>query len=91
MGGNQMFGLFRKKKQIPRANKPLEVVDITNPTMQSILGKYFIGQTDEVVLGGQSNAWGGLVNPANSGVNMFFDIFTITNFSTQSFLAEILA
>jgi hypothetical protein len=65
------------------------VVDITNPTRQSILGKYFIGQTEDLMIGGPDNAWGGLINPKNSGLNIFFDIFTITNFSERTFTAEI--
>ena len=83
-----MLGIFRKKKQL-EADKPIEVVDITNPTWQSILGKYFIGQTDQLTFGGQYNAWGGLINPEGSDVNLFFDIFTVTNFSAQTFLSGI--
>ncbi|HWT27597.1 MAG TPA: DUF6143 family protein, partial [Mobilitalea sp.] len=53
------------------------------------LGRYFIGQTGELNLGNRYDAWGGIINPCNSGVNLYFDIFTITNFSTQSFISEI--
>jgi hypothetical protein len=68
---------------------PVEVVDITTPTMNSLLGRYFIGQTGVMNFGYGYDAWGGIVNPYNSGVNLYFDIFTITNFSNQSFLGEI--
>lgn len=78
-----MLGIFNKIK------KPIQVVDITNPTYQAILGNYFIGQTEELVMTETENAWAALVNPPQSGVNLFFDIFTITNFSGQSFTAEI--
>ncbi len=78
-----MLGIICKKKQ------PTYVVDITNPTWQSILGNYFISQTDELTFGGGYNAWGGLINPTGFQVNMYFDIFTITNFSGQPFTAEI--
>jgi hypothetical protein len=70
-------------------SQPIEVVDITNPGKYSLLGKYFIGQTGELTFGSQYNAWGGLINPGNSRVNLFFDIFTITNFSTINFTGEI--
>ena len=70
-------------------NKPIEVVDITSPAMNSILGTYFIGQTGLLNLGNKYNAWGGIINPSNSGVNLYFDIFTITNFSAQNFIGEI--
>lgn len=77
-----MLDIFNKFK------RPVPVVDITNPTLQAILGNYFIGQTEEIFMAGSNNAWSSLINPADSGVNLFFDIFTITNFSGQSFTAE---
>lgn len=69
--------------------QPVEVVDITTPAMNSMLGRYFIGQTGVLNFGGRHNAWGGIINPRNSGVNLYIDLFTITNFSTQNFIAEI--
>jgi len=68
---------------------PIEVVDITSPAMNSMLGRYFIGQTGLLNFGNENHAWGGIINPINSGVNLFFDIFTITNFSNQNFVGEI--
>jgi hypothetical protein len=69
--------------------RPIEVVDITSPALNSMLGRYFIGQTGMLNFGNKYNAWGGIINPDNSGVNLYFDIFTITNFSTQNFIGEI--
>ena len=69
-------------------NMPMEVVDVTTPALNSMLGRYFIGQTDMLNFG-RRDAWGGIVNPLDSGVNLYFDIFTITNFSAQSFVSEI--
>lgn len=76
--------MFEKKSK-----QPIEVVDITTPAMNSMLGRYFIGQTGILNFGNKYGAWGGLINPNNSGVNLYFDIFTITNFSSQSFTGEI--
>lgn len=76
--------MSRKMKE-----RPIEVVDITSPAMNSMLGRYFIGQTGMLNFGNKYNAWGGIINPNNSGVNLYFDIFTITNFSTQTFIGEI--
>lgn len=76
-GGNYMFE--KKSKQ------PIEVVDITSPAMNSM----FIGQTGTLNFGNKYDAWGGIINPNNSGVNLYFDIFTITNFSSKSFSGEI--
>lgn len=69
--------------------QPVEVVDITNPGRYASLGKYFIGQTGELSFGNRRNAWGALINPVASEVNLFFDIFTITNFSVYNYNAEI--
>ncbi|MCW2279397.1 DUF6143 family protein [Heliophilum fasciatum] len=69
--------------------KPIQVVDITNPTLQSILGNYFIGQTEEMAIAGNNHGWAALKNPIHSGVNLFFDIFTITNYWGTPITAEI--
>jgi hypothetical protein len=68
---------------------PVEIVDITSPAMNSLLGRYFIGQTGMLNFGNNYDAWGGIINPNYSGVNLYFDIFTITNFSSQGFTGEI--
>jgi hypothetical protein len=72
-----------------RNNQPIEVVNITSPALNSRLGRYFIGQTSPLNFGSEYNAWGGIINPINSGVNLYIDIFTITNFSAESFIGEI--
>jgi hypothetical protein len=69
--------------------RPIEVVDITSPAMNSMLGRYFIGQTGMLNLKYGYSAWGGIINPYDSGVNLYFDIFTITNFSTENFVGGI--
>lgn len=69
--------------------RPIEVVDITTPAMNSMLGRYFIGQTGILNFGNKYTAWGGIINPKNSGVNLYFDIFTVTNFSAQNLIGEI--
>lgn len=72
------------------SKQPIEVVNITNQGLNSRLGRYFIGQTGLLGFGsGYNAAWGGIINPIDSGVNLYIDIFTITNFSTQSFIGEI--
>ncbi len=69
--------------------QPIKVVSITSPALNSRLGRYFIVQTGLLNFGNGYSAWGGIINPLDSGVNLYIDIFTITNFSTQSFLGEI--
>lgn len=68
---------------------PMEVVDITSAGLNSKLGRYFIGKTGLLNFGSGYYAWGGLVNPIDSGVNLYIDIFTITNFSAQNLLGQI--
>lgn len=68
---------------------PEQIVDLTSPGWNARLGRYFIGQTGELHFGNQYSAWGGIINPRNSGINLYFDIFTITNFGDRSFNAEI--
>ena len=69
--------------------QPIEVVNITSAALNSKMGRYFIAQTGLLNFGGGYKAWGGIVNPVNSGVNLYIDIFTITNFPTQDFIGEI--
>ena len=69
--------------------QPIQVVNITSPALNSRLGRYFIAQSELLNFGSGYSAWGGIINPINSGVNLYIDIFTITNFSTQSFVGEI--
>jgi hypothetical protein len=73
-----------------RMNKlPDTVVDITSPGINAMLGRYFIGQSGELYFGNGSTAWSGIVNPLHSNVSLFFDIFTITNYSDVNYTAEI--
>ncbi|WP_203362760.1 DUF6143 family protein [Bacillus sp. REN10] len=67
----------------------IKAVNIPNPLFQSLQGKYFVGQTETIRLGNGKNAWGGLVNPCGSNVDLFVNAFTITNHSNQPFTAEI--
>lgn len=69
--------------------KPLEVVSIPNSLSKSIKGQYFVGQTETLKLYPGLNAWGGLVNPNGSGVDLFVNVYTITNLSETPFLAQI--
>lgn len=65
-----------------------EVNVLPENVYHSYLGEYFLGQTDIISFGGGYNAWGALVNPAGSKVNMFLNAYTITNFSNGPLTAE---
>lgn len=67
----------------------IKAVNIPNPLYQSVQGRYFVGQTDTIRLGQGKNAWGGLINPCYSDIDLFVNAFTITNHSNQPIIAEI--
>ncbi len=75
--------------KILRPKKQFDVVSIPNPLSKSIQGKYFAGQTESLSFSNTTNAWGALVNPTFSGVNLFANVFTISNFSEKPFLVQI--
>ncbi len=58
-------------------NIPIEVVDITTPALNSMLGRYFIGQTEVLNFGNGWDAWGGIVNPIDSDVNFYSSTFLL--------------
>lgn len=69
--------------------KSQEIVSIPVSLSKSIQGKYFVGQTKPLFVCDKEIAWAGLVNPCNSGVILFANIFTISNFSEDYLTAEI--
>lgn len=71
-----------------KENVPKEVVVLSDAVYHSHLGRYFLGQTDIIYFGGSYNAWGALVNPKGSNINMFLNAYTISNFSDEPFTAE---
>lgn len=66
-----------------------QVVSLPNPYVKSLAGKYFVGQTEELILVEGRYSWGGLINPVDSGVRLFANVFTVTNLSDESIKARI--
>ena len=66
-----------------------KVINIPISLFESLKGKYFIGQTEPILVSNTSNAWAGLFNPNESGVNLYANVITISNFSNESLVAEI--
>ncbi|SHJ94922.1 hypothetical protein SAMN02745163_02904 [Clostridium cavendishii DSM 21758] len=66
-----------------------EVVSIPPSLFKSMKGQYFVGQTDNLLVGNNLNAWAALSNPMNSFVNLYTNVFTISNFSDEYLTAEI--
>lgn len=76
------FESIRKEKH------PQDVIVLSEAVYHSYIGEYFLGQTDVITFWGGYNAWGGLINPAGSRVNLFLNAYTISNFSNQPLTAE---
>jgi len=65
-----------------------EVVSLEYRVNKAFEGKYFMGHTPMMTLRG-GNAWGGLVNPRGSGVLLFINTFTVSNYSGTPFQAQL--
>lgn len=74
--------------RIPNEEQPQKAIVLKDSVYHSYLGKYFLGQTKRISFGGDLQGWGGLFNPPNSGVTMFLNAYTISNFSNQPITAE---
>ncbi|WP_411681776.1 DUF6143 family protein [Clostridium thailandense] len=72
-----------------KSTNPQKVVSIPVSLFESIQGEYFVGQTETLMVGNKSIAWAGLVNPRNSNINLYVNVFTISNFSDDYLTAEI--
>jgi len=64
-----------------------KTVAIPYDLYESEEGNYFIGQTP-ILTGEDGHALGALVNPSNSGVNIYVNVITVTNLSELSLSAE---
>lgn len=45
----------------------------------SLQGQYFVGYADNMFFEKDRNAWAALANPRNSGVNLFINVWTVTD------------
>lgn len=74
--------------KVKQLNYPT-VVNITNPTAQSMKGRYFLGQTGRMEFGRCTRAYGALANPPYSDRNLFLEVFTVSNFSSAEIIAGV--
>lgn len=56
---------------------------------QSERGNFFIGYTANLGFGKETGAWAGLVNPPDSGVNLFVYAFSITGIVNTAYRVQI--
>lgn len=67
---------------------PNKVITIPNSVYESYRGRYFVGQSEFLIFGAGTNAWAALLNPIDSGINLFVNVFTMSNFSNESLAVE---
>lgn len=65
-----------------------KTVNIPIELYKSIIGEYFIGYADNLTLGNGKSAWARLYNPTNSGVNLYVNVWTVTDISPVPFRAQ---
>ena len=55
---------------------------------ESICGRYFIGYADYLSVRNGTSAWARLYNPQRSGVNLYVNVWTVTDISDSPFRAQ---
>lgn len=58
---------------------PYQVATMPNSLFHSLQGQYFVGYADNMFFESDKNAWAALYNPENSGVNLFVNVWTVTD------------
>ncbi len=58
---------------------PYQVASMPYSLYQSLQGHYFVGYADEMFLEKDKSSWAALYNPPNSGVNLFVNVWTVTD------------
>ena len=57
---------------------PPQVAVMANSLYHSLQGQYFVGYADDLYFQKDRNAWAMLYNPRDSGVNLFVNVWTVT-------------
>ena len=67
--------------QQPANNNPplYYFADIPVELAKSLEGKYFVGVAEDIEFGNATYAWARLYNPPDSGVNMFVNVWTVSD------------
>ena len=72
-------------EKVTGENNIQQVINTANPIYKSMQGKYFIGTTHVLYPGQNINAWGVLINPSGSGVNLYVSTFAVSNYGAIPF------
>ena len=60
-------------------NFPTQVASMPNSLYHSLQGQYYVGYADNMFFDQDKNAWAALSNPIHSCVNLFVNIWTVTD------------
>lgn len=71
--------LQKEGRLMNRYELPPQVATMANSLYHSLKGQYFVGYADEMFFRNGRNAWAALFNPFNSGVNLFLNVWTVTD------------
>lgn len=72
------------------SNTPMYyVANIPIDLAKSLEGKYFLGMAEDVAFGQATNAWARLYNPPDSGVNMFVNVWTVSDIISSPIRVQI--
>lgn len=65
-----------------------KTVNVPMELYESMRGRYFIGYADELGIRAGTSAWARLYNPRQSGVNLYVNVWTVTDLSDSPFRAQ---
>lgn len=77
------------KSSILLPNPITQVASMPYALYLSLQGNYFLGSTEELQFGNGRNAWAGLFNPLNSGVNLHVYFWGVSNTGDSPIRAQI--
>jgi hypothetical protein len=77
------------KSSILLPNPITQVASMPYALYLSLQGNYFLGSTEELEFGNGRNAWAGLFNPCNSGVNLHVYFWGVSNTGDSPIRAQI--
>lgn len=58
---------------------PAQVAAMPNSLYHSLQGQYFVGYADNMFFEKDKNAWAALANPSGSGVQLFLNVWTVSD------------
>lgn len=68
---------------------PPQVSTMANSLYHSLKGQYFVGYADNMFFEKDKSAWAMLYNPVHSGVNLFVNVWTVSNLYGDSVRSQI--